>query len=125
MDNQFDTLSRSYHDNYIEYKTTGKNSYKTAYESAAKGLQAIIDSLKGQVDANRKEIKDAMGSNAKSLWSEKQEQLTNIGLGIQKQKDRVVAAQMRQPPPPPPFSHQTQYIVLGSMLAAIVILQVV
>lgn len=125
MDNQFDTLSRSYHDNYIEYKTTGKNSYKTAYESAAKGLQAIIDSLKGQVDANRKEIKDAMGSNAKSLWSEKQEQLTNIGLGIQKQKDRVVAAQMRQPLPPPPFSHQTQYIVLGSMLVAIVILQVV
>jgi F0F1-type ATP synthase membrane subunit b/b' len=124
MDNQFNTLSRSYHDNYIQYKTTGKDSYKNAYESAEKGLQSIIDSLKKQVDGNRKEIKDALGSNAKSLWSEKQQQMTNIGMGIQEQKDRVTAAKMRQPPPPPPFSHQTQYIVLGSMLAAIVLLQV-
>ena len=52
MDNQFDTLSRSYHDNYLQYATTGKESYKTAYESAEKGLKSIIESLSKQVHDN-------------------------------------------------------------------------
>ena len=124
MDNQFDTLSRSYHDNYLQYATTGKESYKTAYESAEEGLKSIVDSLNKQVHDNSVTINETLGSNAKSMLAEKQSDLNNIGIGIHKQKDRVTAAQMRQPPPPPPVSHQSQYTLIGVLLVTIVILQV-
>ncbi len=124
MDNQFDTLSRSYHDNYLQYSTTGKESYKTAYEAAEKGLQSIIDSLSKQVHENTTAINDTLGSNASSDLAAKQDSLNNIGIGIHKQRDRVTAAQMRQPPPPVPFSHQTQYNLIGVLLVTIVLLQV-
>jgi hypothetical protein len=124
MDNQFDTLSRSYHDNYLQYSTTGKESYKTSYEAAEKGLQSIIDSLSKQVHENTTAINDTLGSNASSDLAAKQDSLNNIGIGIHKQRDRVTAAQMRQPPPPVPFSHQTQYNLIGVLLVTIVLLQV-
>jgi hypothetical protein len=124
MDNQFNTLSRSYHDNYLQYATTGKESYKTAYESAEQGLQSILDSLNKQVHDNTTAINDTLGSNAKSVLTEKQDALNNIGIGIHNQKDRVTAAHMRQPPPPVPFSHQTQYNLIGVLLVTIVLLQV-
>ena len=124
MDSQFNTLSRSYHDNYIEYATTGKKAYKSAYEKAEEGLKSVIDSLKKQIHENTTNIKDTLGSNAKSLLVEKQNGLNNIGRGIHQQKDRVVEAQMRLPPTPPPFSHQTQYTVLGALVVAIALLQV-
>jgi len=124
MDNQFNTLSRSYHDNYLQYATTGKESYKTAYESAEKGLQSILDSLNKQVHDNTTAIKDTLGSNGKSMLAEKQSNLNNIGIGIHNQKDRVTAAKMREPPPPVPFSHQSQYTLIGVLLVTIVLLQV-
>jgi len=124
MDSQFNTLSRSYHDNYIEYATTGKKAYKSAYEKAEQGIKSIIDSLKKQVHDNSTNIQDTLGSNAKSLLSDKHDALNNIGRGIHEQKDRVVEAQMRLPPTPPPFSHNTQYTILGSLVVAIVLLQV-
>jgi len=123
MDSQFNTLSRSYHDNYIEYATTGNDTYKTAYESAEKGLQSIIASLKSKVDTNTQNIKDTMGSNAKTLFADKQAALRGIGVGIHTEKDRVKEAQMRLPPPPPPVSYQTQYIIIGGLVAATLILQ--
>jgi hypothetical protein len=125
MDNQFDTLSRSYHDNFLQYATTGKDSYKKAYESAEQGLQSILDSLSKQIHDNTTAINDTLGSNAKSVFAEKQDALNNIGIGIHNQKDRVIAAQMRQPPPPVPFSHQPQYTLIGVLLVTIVLLQVV
>lgn len=125
MDNQFDTLTRSYHDNYLQHATTGKASYKSAYEKAEQGLKAIIDSLSKQVQENSKNIKDTLGSNAQSLLDEKKSALTNIGTGIHEQKDRVVGAQMRIPPTPPPFSHYNQYTLIGALLVTIVILQIV
>jgi hypothetical protein len=125
MDSQFDTLSRSYHDNYLQYATTGKESYKTAYESAEKGLQNIIETLRKQIHENTTAINDTLGSNAQSLLADKQDGLMNIGIGIHHQKDRVTAAQMRKPPPPVPFSHQSQYTLIGVLLVTIVLLQVI
>lgn len=123
MDNQFETLSRSYHDNYIEYATTGNKTYKTAYESAEKGLQTIIDSLKSKVDTNSQNIKDVVSANAKTIFADKQAALMSIGAGIHNQKDRVVEAQMRLPPPPHPVSYETQYMIIGGLLVTTLILQ--
>lgn len=122
MDNQFETLSRSYHDNYIQYATTGVKTYKTAYESAEEGLQSIINSLKSKVDTNSQNIKDVVSANAKTLFAEKRAALRSIGLGIHTEKDRVVEAQMRLPPPPPPVSYQTQYIMIVGLLATIALM---
>jgi hypothetical protein len=125
MDSQFDTLSRSYHDNYLQYATTGNESYKSAYESAEKGLQTILDSLRTQIHNNTTAINDTLGSNAKSIIADKQDGLMNIGIGIHNQKDRVTAAKMRLPPPPVPFSHGTQYSIIGALIVTIVLLQVI
>ena len=63
MDNQFNTLARSYHDNYIEYATTGGDSYRNGYESAQKGLEEIIGTLTKQVTENANNIKLAVGKS--------------------------------------------------------------
>jgi hypothetical protein len=123
MDSQFNTLSRSYHDNYIQYATTGVASYKTAYEAAQQGLDTILNNLKKEVDTNSQNIKDSTGSDAGALFLDKQNGLNNIGDGIRHQRDRVTAAKMRQPPPPVPVSYTTQYYIVGGLMVTIVLLQ--
>jgi len=115
MDGQFNTLSRSYHDNYLQYAVTGNKTFKTAYESAQQGLDSIITSLTSEINNNSQTIK----SVGQPFFG------GSIGEGISRERDRIKAAEMRQPPPPPPFSHTTQYIVLASLLGAIIVLQIV
>ena len=125
MDSQFNTLSRSYHDNYVDYSVTGNQKYKVAYEAAKQGLDTIIAAKKTEAETNSENIKGALGSDAASLFHENQSALNSIGEGIHKQKDRVVEGQMRLPIDPPPTDHTTQYIVLGALLGAIVLLQII
>lgn len=125
MDNQFTTLTRSYRDNYLQYSLTGNNSYKTAYEAAKEGLDNIIKSLTTNVETNSRNLKNAGGTNSASIFHDKQAGLSDIGGAIHKQKDRVVAAEMRQPPPRPTPSYISQYLVISGMLGAIVLLQLV
>jgi hypothetical protein len=125
MDNQFTTLSRSYRDNYLQYSLTGNNTYKTAYEAAKEGLDNIIQSMTTEVKTNSTNLKNAVGADAASLFRDNQDSLSNVGGAIHKQKDRVVAAQMRQPPAPPSPSYITQYLVISGLLGTIVLLQLV
>lgn len=125
MDNQFTTLSRSYRDNYLQYSLTGNKTYKTAYEAAKQGLDNIIQSMTTEVQTNSSNLKNAVGADAASLFRDNQAGLSDVGGAIHKQKDRVVAAQMRQPPAPPSPSYITQYLVISGLLGAIVLLQLV
>jgi uncharacterized protein YukE len=120
MDSQFNTLSRSYHDNYIQYSVTGVESYKTAYEAAQQGLDTILSTLKSEVDTNTQSLS---GPNAAALFQDKQNSLNSIGEAIRKQKDRVTEAKMRQPPPPTPVSYQNHYTLLVCLLGSIVLIQ--
>ena len=112
MDSQFNTLSRSYHDNYIQYKTTGKSSYKSAYESAAQGLESIIQSLQDQVDETNQNIQDAVGQDAAQAFKNKQATLANIGVKLQKENDRIVGGQLRDPSVIASPSYTGQYIAI-------------
>jgi hypothetical protein len=56
MDTQFTTLTRSYHDNYLQYALTGNPTYQTAYENAKDGLDTIISSLQSEVDEQESTI---------------------------------------------------------------------
>ena len=125
MDNQFTTLSRSYRDNYLQYSLTGNKTYKSAYESAKQGLDSIIQSLTSEVKTNTKNLKNAVGVDAVSLFQSKQAGLSSVGAAIHKQKDRVVEGQMRQPPAPPTPSYIPQYLAISGLLGAIVLLQLV
>jgi hypothetical protein len=125
MDNQFNTLTRSYRDNYLQYALTGNNTYKSAYESAKQGLDSIIQSLTTEVETNSSNLKNAVGTDAVSLFQSKQDGLSSVGTAIHQQKDRVTEAQMRQPPAPPTPSYIPQYLAISGLLGAIVLLQLV
>lgn len=125
MDNQFNTLARSYHDNYIEYSATGNAKYKTAYEAAQKGLEEIVASLTKQVTTNSQNITDAVGSTGLTRFREKQAFLNTIGAGMNTQADRIKQAEMRLPATPPGKTYTNEYFFLSLLLIAIVGLQIV
>jgi translation elongation factor EF-Ts len=125
MDNQFNTLARSYHDNYIEYATTRGDSYRNGYESAQKGLEEIIASLTQQVTENAENIKLAVGKSGAAQYREKQELLNNIGAHIQRQSDRVEQGEMRVPAVSRGKTYTNEYFVVSLLFLAIVGLQFV
>jgi hypothetical protein len=125
MDNQFNTLARSYHDNYIEYATTGGQSYRNGYESAQKGLEDIIASLTRQVTQNTENIKLAVGKSGAAQFREKQALLNNIGAHIRQQSDRVEQGNMRVPAVSYGKTYTNEYFVVSLLFLAIVGLQFV
>ena len=56
MDNQFTTLTKSYYDNFLEYKLTGNESSQKAYMSAEQGIESILDGLGVEVDSQSSAI---------------------------------------------------------------------
>lgn len=97
MDSQFVTLTRSFHDNYMQHQLTGSKSSQSAYEHAEKGLQKIISDIKTKITpVDTVDIPDIIS-----------------------QKDEHTAAQMRQPAPETP-SYIYQYVAIG-VLAVVAI----
>jgi hypothetical protein len=123
MDNQFNTLSRSYSDNYVQYSLTGVKSYKTAYESAYKGLQDVIVAKQAEVDEEKKNIDSALGADAVSLFHSNQAGLGSLTQGIHDSRDRVKAAEMRIPAPAPKPDYTDKYITLMALLGGLAIVQ--
>lgn len=123
MDSQLTTLSSSYHDNYVQYKLTGTESYKTAYEAAKKGLDSIIAAKKEELAKANQTIQDAMGADAVALFHQKQAGLSSLAEGIHEERDKVVAAEMRLPIPAPPPNYTDKLISIAALLGVIVVLQ--
>jgi hypothetical protein len=98
MDSQFTTLTRSYHDNYLQYALTGNNSYQTAYEAAKTGLDNIISSLESEVADQESVISNFYKSDVEGKMRDLKSGIVDIkrtGVSIQ---DQHTAAQMRQVP---------------------------
>lgn len=123
MDNQINTLSRSYHDNFVEYSLTGVQSYKTAYEAAKKGLDDLIAAKQQEVDSGAANIDNALGADAIALFHQKQAGLGSLVQGIHDEKDKVKAAEMRIPPPPPSPDYTETYITIMALLGGLAIVQ--
>jgi|UniRef100_A0A6C0AI80 hypothetical protein len=123
MDSQLTTLSSSYHDNYLQYKLTGNDSYKKAYESAKEGLDNIITAKKKELVSANQTIHDAMGADAITHFRQNQAGLGNLVEGIHEERDKVTAAQMRLPIPQPPLNYTDKLIAISVLLGVIVVLQ--
>lgn len=119
MDSQFNTLVRSYHDNYLQYKTTGKPSYQSAYQSAQTGIDSIINTLQGQVDAQKAEVSSFYKSGVEMRLKELQHENRLLQHGLGDEKDQIVAAQMRSTPIQTiPGPSMTNYYIASGVLAA-------
>ena len=114
MDSQFNTLTQSFSNNYIEFRVTGDPKYQSAYTSAMQGLQSIVNSLKQNVDAQKKNISDFYQSGVVESIQEKEANKKLMQRGIVGQKDEIIANEMRENAPVPVESISTnQYIALG------------
>jgi hypothetical protein len=121
MDSQFNTLTQSFSNNYIEFRVTGDPKYQSAYTSAMQGLQSIVNSLKQNVDAQKKNISDFYQSGIVESIQEKEANKKLMQRGIVTQKDDIVANKMRENAPAPVESISTnQYIALGVSSAILV-----
>lgn len=123
MDAQFNTLIRSYHDNFLEYKMTGSSSYQQSYKSAQEGIDTILSSMDSQNSTQKKEIKDFydqdVEGNIRNLHSQRRDTQKKILSG----NDQVISAEMRSQTTTQSIPSQTpsmtnRYIALGVMFAA-------
>ena len=117
MDGQFNTLVRSYHDNYIQYKINGAQASQNAYLSAQQGIQTILDSLQQQVDAQKSQISDFYKSDVEEKLRDTQSDITKYQKKIVTTEDSIEAAKIRSQSSLPSASIQTplmgQYIALS------------
>ena len=54
MSSAFTSSKKTFHDNYLEYKITGDQKYKTAVDSAKQSMDSILASLQQQVTSSDK-----------------------------------------------------------------------
>ena len=117
MDGQFNTLVRSYHDNYIQYKITGGQSYQNAYLAAQEGIQSILDSLQKQASDQQAQISDFYKSDVEGKIRDTQSDITKYQRKIVRTEDEIEAAKMRSetslPSPPIQTPLMGQYIALS------------
>jgi len=107
----------------LQYKLTGNDSYKKAYESAKEGLDNIITAKKKELVSANQTIHDAMGADAITHFRQNQAGLGNLVEGIHEERDKVTAAQMRLPIPQPPLNYTDKLIAISVLLGVIVVLQ--
>ncbi len=125
MDNQFTTLTRSYHDNYLQYKLTGNPSYKNAYLSAQEGIDNIVSSLEGEVSSQNNEINNFYSSNTEEKIRNTRAEALQAEQNIVSQRDLVETAKMRgnttlpNPPTTPDISGQLTYLIAGGVILAV------
>lgn len=117
MDSQFNTLARSYHDNYIQYKLTGTQSFQNAYMSAEQGIQTILSSLQQQVGDQTSQISDFYKTDVEGKLRDTQSDMKKYQRKIVKTEDSIEAAKIRSdvppPTPPPQLPMMSQYIALS------------
>lgn len=127
MDSQFNSLLRSYSDNYIQFKITGNTRYQQAYTSAQQGLDSILSQLRNSVDAQKQQISAFYKSGVEQKLTELEQRNRFLQRGIVDEKDEITAAHMRSEAPAPvsaPAIETWQYIALGVLGATAVGLSV-
>lgn len=120
MNNQFNTLIQSYHDNFLSYKITGNSSYQNAYQTAQQGIETIINNLESQNGEQQKVIS--------SFYDEKhEEKLRELGADAKNAKRRVIeehdkltASEIRSKELTPSINYN--YYILGTLIIVSLVL---
>lgn len=115
MDSQFNSLLRSYSDNYVQFKVTGNSSYQKGYTAAQQGLDSIISQLQSSTDSQKQQIADFYKSGVEQKVLDLEQRNRFLQRGIVAEKDEIVAAQMRsESPATGEVAIQTwQYVTVG------------
>lgn len=122
MDNQFTTLTRSYYDNYLQYKITGNPSYQNSYMSAEQGIQNILSSLQDQVNTQNQQIATFYSSDVEGKLRDTQSQIRMAQQNILSESDAVKTASMRIPEPSSSFSIPQPYMISIGVLSGVFLL---
>lgn len=117
MDSQFNTLLRSYHDNYLQYKMTANSSYQNAYQTAQTGLDNIINQLQTTSDQQQSEISSFYKQDVEGQLRDLQSKQRKLQKNILQQTDELTAAKHRLEAPAPVTSadYTGYYIAIGVM----------
>lgn len=113
MDSQFNSLLRSYSDNYIQSRVTGKSSFQAGYTAAQQGLDSIISQLQSTVDSEKQQIADFYKSGVDQKLNDLQQRNRFLQRGLVSEKDELIAAQMRTQPSTEISIQPWQYITAG------------
>lgn len=119
MDSQFNTLIRSYHDNFLQYKLTGDSGYQNSYKSAEQGIEAILSSLRSEVQGQDSEISSFYNDDVEGRLRELKSDTRKAQASLATDKDSLETAQIRGVGAEPQ-SLTSRYIALG-VLGAIAI----
>lgn len=125
MDSQFTTLTRSYHDNFLQYATTGGSAYKTAYEAAKDGLDNIISSVQSEVDSQDETISNFYKTGTEGKLRDLHSQTINAKRNVVTGHDDLVTAKMRQVPQAITVvsaNYTPYYVTAGALTLAIIVL---
>ena len=123
-DTQFNTLIRSLHDNYLQYKLTGGQAYQKSYTSAQEGIESILSDLEKTVDSQKSQITDFYKTDVEGKLKSLQSESKNLQNGLIEQKDELTAAEIRQSQSTtvPTQSLTSRYIALGSLVGLTLLL---
>lgn len=111
MDGQFNTLVRSYHDNFLQYKLTGNASYKQAYEGAQQGIDSILEALQKEVDSQRSKVSQFYANEDKIRQT--QSDLRDAKRNVVTERDQLEGAKLRETGSISSTSLQSRYIALA------------
>jgi hypothetical protein len=127
MDNTFASLSRQYHDNYLQYVLTANPSYQSAYQTAQEGLDKLIQGLESEVNTDREQVSSFFKEDVEGRLRDLRGKSLKEQHGLLETKDQITAARRRMTPPalPAEQSYKTQYIILGSLAGAALLLSFV
>jgi CHASE3 domain sensor protein len=114
MDSQFNTLIRSYHDNFLQYRLTGNQSYQQAYQAAQQGLDQIVSGLQQQTDDQKKSISGFYSDDVEGRIRSLQSQKRDTQRMLVSENDQVMSATMRSQGVVAESSN-TLYIIVGVM----------
>jgi hypothetical protein len=121
MDSQFNTLIRSYHDNFLQYKLTGNSGYQNSYKSAQQGIESILSSLRSEVQSQDSEISSFYNDDVEGKLREIKSQTRSAETALLSDKDKLEAAQLRGTSESVESLH-SRYIALGVLGAIAVVL---
>lgn len=119
MDNQFNTLSRSYYDNFLQYRLTGNPSYKQAYEGAQQGLDQIVQGLQQQNTEQKKSISGFYSEDVEGRIRDLRSQTRDTERKIVSENDQVIAAEMRSKAVLGESSNTLYYVMGGIAVLAV------
>lgn len=119
MDSQFNTLTRSYHDNFLQYRLTGNPSYQQAYQSAQQGLDQIITSLQSQNAQQKQSISGYYNQDVEGRLRDLRSQTRDTQRKLVSENDQVIAAEMRSKALTSSSSNTMYYVLGGAVLLGI------